>query len=108
MSSKLTYAKRIRERYRQRLRKLQIKSRNGDKEAASNIIVQMTEYNIKLKEIGYRETDDNELVPITDSWIQEQLLNETEIDRLTREFRKTQNYELLSKIVLLMKEENNG
>lgn len=108
MSSKFTYAKRIRERYRQRLQKLQVKSRNGDKEAATNIIKQLGEYHLKLKEIGYRETDDNELVPITDAWIQEQLLNETEIDRLTKEFRRTQNYELLSKIVLLMKEENNG
>ena len=87
----LTEAKRLRTKYNRILRNNSAKARQGDNEAAIDVITQMTEYETALRAIGYRETDETDgrpqLVPITKEWRQAQRAKRTKVDKLTIEAR---------------------
>ena len=84
----LREAKRIKRNYSRRLKRLRIKATCGDKKAARDLMVLLTEKIVKLKELGYRLTDEtedgriNRLVLITQEWIEEQNNKQTDLDRL--------------------------
>lgn len=105
MMDKLTEAKRIKRNYSRRLERLRIRSTyHNDKEASIKIIKVMTEYNIKIKELGYRLTDEdegrpNQLVLITKEWVELQKSKQTEIDKLLKKARKG-DIDSITKIIL--------
>lgn len=86
-------AQKIKSKYNRKLRHLQVKSRQGDKDAAVEIIRTMTAKARALRDLGYRTTVETEegrpdrLVRITEEWRQEQLTRETAVDRMARAVR---------------------
>ncbi|RDJ35409.1 MAG: hypothetical protein DWQ19_11375 [Crenarchaeota archaeon] len=98
----------VRRKYNPILKNLRIKSRSGDNDAAKEIIVQLTNYEQELRNLGYRRTDETEpgragrLVAITQEWIDEQKSKETELDRLMKQCRKDHNKAVLKQIFKLM------
>ena len=94
MIDKEAEAQRLRRNYHRRLERLRIKSTyHGDRAASVKIITVLTEYYTKLKELGYRTTDENEpgrpgrVVPITQQWRDEQEAKKTPMDRLAEKAR---------------------
>lgn len=89
----LEEAKRIKTNYQRRLERLRVKSTGGDKDAAMDLMSLLAEMHGKLKELGYRLTDENEsgrvnrLEPITQEWIDEQLAKQTKVDKLAQQIR---------------------
>ena len=89
----LKEAKRIKTNYQRRLERLRVKSTGGDKDAAMDLMSLLAEMHGKLKELGYRLTDENEsgrvnrLEPITQEWIDEQLAKQTKVDKLAQQIR---------------------
>lgn len=77
-------AQQIKSKYNRKLEKLQIKSRHGDKQAAVLIIQTMARQNEKLRDVGYRLTGEGRLTPITEEWRQQQLAQESAVDRMSR------------------------
>jgi hypothetical protein len=62
----LKEAKRINKNYDAKLRRMTIKTRNGEKDAALNFIKLLTEQALALKAIGYWVNDDGKLEKITE------------------------------------------
>lgn len=68
-------AKRLKNNYTARLERLRRKTTLGDKNSARKMISVLAEYNIALRNIGYRTTGENEsyrpgsVIPITKEWI---------------------------------------
>lgn len=107
MDDKLAQAKRVRKNINAQLRRLTAKSLNGDTNAAHRIIVKMTELEVKLKDLGFRITEDDEkpvLVPITEEWLVKQRANETILDKLLKEARHG-DQEKIRKVILFMAKE---
>lgn len=80
-------AQQIKSKYNRKLEKLRIKSRHGDKDAAVHIITTMARQNEKLRDIGYRLTGEGKLALITEEWRQQQLAQESAVDRMARQVR---------------------
>lgn len=64
----LSLARKVKLKHNAILQDLMVKSRHGDKNAATDIIKQMTNQNIELKELGYRLTDTGSLIKISKTW----------------------------------------
>jgi len=97
-------AKRIVKNYGQRIRRTCIKASAGDDKAARDVIKLMTEKNVKLRELGWRRTNEyetpaNTLVPITQEWIDQVEAAKTELDRLREKARDTQDPEDIRKFI---------
>ncbi len=85
-------AKRIHRNYCRQLDRLKIKARNGDRDAAREIIKRMTAHYNALWNLGYRITNEDEnlphIVPVTKKWIAQEKLKETKLDKLRKKLRK--------------------
>lgn len=67
-------AKKIKNKYKDKLRSTTHKATCGDKKAALDLMKMLAQYYTELKSIGFRETDETEdgpirLVPITQEYI---------------------------------------
>lgn len=101
----LEQAVKIKRKYRRILNKLNIKTRHGDKQACIDIIKEMTNYNVALHAVGYRETDENEpgrvgrLVPITEEWRAKQI----KVTDMFDEYEKNPTLESFQAMLALLK-----
>lgn len=77
----------VKSKYNRKLEKLMAKSRHGDKDAAVHIITTMARQNEKLRDLGYRLTGEGRLELITEEWRQQQLAQESTVDKMAREVR---------------------
>lgn len=74
----LEEAKKVKAKFNRKFNELRQKTRNGDKQAALDIIKTLTAENQALAALGYRTLSEDEdgragsLVPLTDEWIKEQ------------------------------------
>ena len=103
-----TEAKRVYRNFNRQLDRLTDKARNGDREAAVEIISRMTAKNNALHKLGYRTTDEDEdkhptIVPITKEWIIAQKKKETKLSKLTKRIRAGDR-DAAHELVLLMAE----
>jgi len=108
--------KRVHQNFCRRLNRLRIKATGGDKKAALNLISLMTEHQIAIRALGYRITSEDEggksgqLVPRTQEWVDEQITiqkaNETDLDRIRINARKTGwTRDKLQKFILALEKE---
>jgi ssDNA-binding Zn-finger/Zn-ribbon topoisomerase 1 len=94
MYGNLEEAKRIQRNYHRRIERRRIKSLvNRDHKAASEMLELVGEKIIKLRELGYRKTNEyenppNKLVLITQKWIDHEKSKLTELDKLRIKARK--------------------
>jgi meiotically up-regulated gene 157 (Mug157) protein len=80
---------------------LTVLSRCGNRFAAREIIRTMTRQNQDLCELGYRVEDGGGITVITQEWIDQQIENQSERDKLIQKFRETNDPKCLHDIILL-------
>lgn len=95
-------AKRVYRNMVRRLNRCRIKATRGDKAAASNLIVLMTELNVKLRELGYRRSESensSKLAQITQEWIDRVEASKSEVDKLRDIATKTNSQEDVARFI---------
>lgn len=84
---------RLKKNYMARINRLKIKATLGDNIAARKMISVLSEYDIALRNIGYRTTGENEnyrlgsVIPITKEWLISQRKKEIVRNKILKEFK---------------------